>query len=581
MSIFDFLNSMGGLALFLFGMAIMGQALERRAGNKLSAILRKLTTGKMTGLCTGIIVTSIIQSSSATTVMVVGFVNSGLMTLQQSINVIMGANIGTTVTAWILSLAGINSDNFFVQFLKPTSFTPILALIGIFLYMMPSGGKKRDTGLVMLGFATLMFGMDTMAGSVAGLSDVPEFRQMFLYFSNPILGVLVGAVLTAIIQSSSASVGILQALSMTGQVTYGATIPIIMGQNIGTCVTAMLSSIGTNKNAHRAALVHLSFNVIGTIVCITLFMIVKAMFMPAILSEPTSLVGIAIAHSAFNIICTALMLPLSGLLEKLALTLIPETEDEEKNVELDERLLQAPALALEQCKAKMSDMAGMSFEALYLSLDCIFEYNPYSADRIRYLENKTDKYEDVIGTYLVKLSAVQLSKEDSSVAAEYLKLIGDFERIGDHSTNILNSAEELSKNNIPLTDAAVSDLKVLMAAVKEITENTYEAFIKSDADIAVRVEPLEQVIDYLKDSLRTRHISRLQQGDCVMEASFVWSDLITNMERVADHCSNIAGCIIDVSYHNMNMHQMLRDYRDTNENYREAYQEYRNKYALV
>lgn len=581
MSIFDFLNLIGGLALFLFGMAIMGQALERRAGNKLSAILGKLTTGKMTGLCTGLIVTSIIQSSSATTVMVVGFVNSGLMTLQQSINVIMGSNIGTTVTAWILSLAGINSDNFFVQFLKPTSFTPILALIGIFLYMMPSGGKKRDTGLVMLGFATLMFGMDTMAGSVAGLSDVPEFRQMFLYFSNPILGVLVGAVLTAIIQSSSASVGILQALSMTGQVTYGAAIPIIMGQNIGTCVTAMLSSIGTNKNAHRAALVHLSFNVIGTIVCITLFMIVKAMFMPAILSEPTSLVGIAIAHSAFNIICTALMLPLSGLLEKLVLTLIPETEDEEKNVELDERLLQAPALALEQCKAKMSDMAGMSFEALYLSLDCIFEYNPYSADRIRYLENKTDKYEDVIGTYLVKLSAVQLSKEDSSVAAEYLKLIGDFERIGDHSINILNSAEELSKNNIPLTDAAVSDLKVLMAAVKEITENTYEAFIKSDADIAVRVEPLEQVIDYLKDSLRTRHISRLQQGDCVMEAGFVWSDLITNMERVADHCSNIAGCIIDVSYHNMNMHQMLRDYRDTNENYREAYQEYRNKYALV
>ncbi len=581
MSIFDFLNLIGGLALFLFGMAIMGQALERRAGNKLSAILGKLTTGKMTGLCTGLIVTSIIQSSSATTVMVVGFVNSGLMTLQQSINVIMGSNIGTTVTAWILSLAGINSDNFFVQFLKPTSFTPILALIGIFLYMMPSGGKKRDTGLVMLGFATLMFGMDTMAGSVAGLSDVPEFRQMFLYFSNPILGVLVGAVLTAIIQSSSASVGILQALSMTGQVTYGAAIPIIMGQNIGTCVTAMLSSIGTNKNAHRAALVHLSFNVIGTIVCITLFMIVKAMFMPAILSEPTSLVGIAIAHSAFNIICTALMLPLSGLLEKLVLTLIPETEDEEKNVELDERLLQAPALALEQCKAKMSDMAGMSFEALYLSLDCIFEYNPYSADRIRYLENKTDKYEDVIGTYLVKLSAVQLSKEDSSVAAEYLKLIGDFERIGDHSINILNSAEELSKNNIPFTDAAVSDLKVLMAAVKEITENTYEAFIKSDADIAVRVEPLEQVIDYLKDSLRTRHISRLQQGDCVMEAGFVWSDLITNMERVADHCSNIAGCIIDVSYHNMNMHQMLRDYRDTNENYREAYQEYRNKYALV
>ncbi len=581
MSIFDALNLIGGLCLFLFGMNIMGQALERRAGNSLSTLLGRLTTGKFAGLFTGLMVTAVIQSSSATTVMVVGFVNSGLMSLSQSINVIMGANIGTTVTAWILSLAGLDGENVFIQLLKPTSFTPVLALIGIVLYMMPSGGKKKDTGLILLGFATLMFGMDTMSDSVSGLGDVPEFSRMFLYFSNPILGVIAGAVLTAIIQSSSASVGILQALASTGQVTFGAAIPIIMGQNIGTCITAMLSSIGTNKNAHRAALVHLSFNVIGTAVCITVFMIVKAIFMPAFLTEATSLAGIAISHSTFNLVCTALMLPLSGFLEKLVKKLIPDSDEKEEKVELDERLLQAPALALEQCKTKMLRMLGMAFEALELSAKCIFDYKQEDADRIKYLENKTDKYEDVIGTYLVKLSAKQINDEDSAVAAEYLKLIGDFERIGDHSVNILESAEELRSKRISLTAGAVRDMNVLIAALKEITEHTYNAFREEDTELAEKVEPLEQVIDDLKDSLRTRHIFRLQQGECSMEAGFVWSDLLTNMERVSDHCSNIAGCIIDVNMHNMNMHQRLRDYRDTNESYREAYKEYSAKYRIA
>ncbi|MEE1047699.1 MAG: Na/Pi cotransporter family protein [Clostridia bacterium] len=441
MDIFDVLTLIGGLCLFLFGMSVMGDALERRAGGSLKKILGKLTKNRLTGFLTGLGVTSIIQSSSATTVMVVGFVNSGIMTLNQSISVIMGANIGTTVTAWILSLGGISSDNIFMQLLKPTSFTPILALIGTAMLMFGKTSKKKDTGTILLGFATLMFGMDTMSDAVAGLADVPAFRNMFIMFKNPILGVIVGAVLTAIIQSSSASVGILQALSVTGQVSYGAAIPIIMGQNIGTCITAILSSFGTNKNAKRAAIVHLSFNIVGTFIWLTVFSVVSAIFKPALFDAPASFMGIAVAHSAFNILCTVVLLPAASLLEKLAYKLVPETSKKEVVSELDERLLATPSVALERCNALVCEMAAESVTALKKSLNMFDKFDSRVAEEIRKSESKADHYEDILGTYLVKLSEHQISDRDSSTVSKLLKAIGDFERISDHSVNILESAE--------------------------------------------------------------------------------------------------------------------------------------------
>lgn len=432
MDIFNALTMIGGLCLFLFGMNIMGQALERRAGDKLRLLLGKLTTGKIAGLLTGLGVTSVIQSSSATTVMVVGFVNSGLMTLKQAVNVIMGANIGTTVTAWILSLAGIDSGNIFIKLLKPTSFTPVLALVGIIFYMFCKSSKKKDTGMILLGFATLMFGMETMSEAVSGLGNVPAFQNLFILFRNPVLGVLAGAFLTAVIQSSSASVGILQALAVTGQVSYGAAVPIIMGQNIGTCVTAMISSVGANKNAKRAAMVHLSFNVIGTAVWLTVFCIVKAVFSPVLLNESASLFGIAAAHSAFNILCTALMLPLTDFLEKLVIKLIPDSKRQENKTELDERLLATPSIALERCHEVASDMAKTAVSALSDGLTSLYKYTPELAETIRKKEDMTDRYEDMLGTYLVHLSSKQISGQDSAEAAKLLKIIGDFERIADH-----------------------------------------------------------------------------------------------------------------------------------------------------
>ena len=425
MTVFNGLSLLGGLCLFLFGMNLMGEALERRAGTGLRTVLGKMTSGKGAGLLTGLGVTAIIQSSSATTVMVVGFVNSGLMTLRQSIHVIMGANIGTTVTAWILSLAGIDSGNVWVSLLKPSSFTPMLALVGLILYMLDKQGKKRDTGLIFLGFATLMFGMETMSGSVSGLAQIPGFRQLFLMFTNPLLGVLVGTLLTAIIQSSSASVGILQALAQTGAVSYGAAIPIIMGQNIGTCVTALLSSIGANKNARRAALVHLSFNVLGTVVWLTVFCLVKWLAAPALLNQSASLFGIAVAHSVFNILCTLLMLPMSGLLEKLVCRLIPDRRgDTEPKAELDERLLATPSLAIAQSRTVALSMADAAVTALSESLRCLTDYAAPLASSIREKESLCDHDEDILGTYLVKINATQMSQSESEEAAALLKSIG-------------------------------------------------------------------------------------------------------------------------------------------------------------
>ena len=580
MDIFNGLTLIGGLSLFLFGMNIMGQALERRAGGKLRSLLGRFTTGKAAGLLTGLVVTAVIQSSSATTVMVVGFVNSGLMTLRQAVNVIMGANVGTTVTAWILSLAGIDSGSWYIRLLKPSSFTPILAFGGIILYMFCRGEKKRDTGLILLGFATLMFGMETMSGAVSGLGELPAFQKFFIMFRNPILGVLAGAVLTALIQSSSASVGILQALAVTGQGSYGAAIPIIMGQNIGTCLTAMLSSVGANKNAKRAAMVHLSFNCIGTAVWLTAFCIARGIFHLYFLDEPASLLGIAAAHSVFNILCLLLMLPLSGALEKLVTSMVPEEKQTEEYMELDERLFAAPSIALERCHRVTGSMAELSVASLKEAMEALGALTPELADSIRLKEEKTDYYEDILSTYLVKLSALRISAADSTEAAKLLKIIGDFERISDHAVNLLRAAEEMADKDRKFTDTARGELQVLCRAVGEILELSARAFLEQDLEAAAAVEPLEQVIDRLKEEMRTRHIRRMQQGGCSITAGFVWSDLLTDLERTADHCSNIAGCMLDMAQQSLSLHEHLREFRDGSESFRRKFQEFREKYVL-
>ena len=580
MDLFQFLNLIGGLSLFLFGMNLMGQALERRAGSGMRTLLSRMTTGKAAGFLTGCGVTAVIQSSSATTVMVVGFVNSGLMTLRQAIHVIMGANVGTTVTAWILSLGGISGDSIVVQLLKPTSFTPVMALIGVVLLLFSKSSKKKDSGTILLGFAVLMFGMDAMTGAVSGLAEVPAFRELFLMFRNPLLGLLAGAVLTGIIQSSSASVGILQALAATGQVPLSAAIPIIMGQNIGTCVTALLSSVGANRNARRAAFVHLSFNIIGSTVLLTVFSLVQGLFHPAIFAGPADQFNIAIAHTAFNLLCVAMLTPASQLLEKLAMRVIPDAREPEKNARLDERLLATPPLALAQCEKQASSMAEEAVTALEEGLQAFETYTPALAEEIRRREDKTDRAEDRLGNYLIRLSAQPLSQADSEEAAKLLKVIGDFERIADHAVNLLDSAEELRDKQLAFSEAARRELSVLTAAVREVLQLALTAFTKNDLEAAFRVEPLKEVIDGLKEQLRTRHILRLQKGECQVETGFVWSDLLTSLERAADHSSNIAGCVIDADQHRLDLHQTLRAVRQESEDFRQAYRAYVEKYAL-
>ena len=580
MDIFNLLEMIGGLCLFLFGMNLMGQALERRTGSGLRTLLRKLTTNRLTGFLTGLVVTAVIQSSSATTVMVVGFVNSGLMSLTQAFNVIMGANVGTTVTAWILSLGAIDSGNVFVQLLKPSSFTPVLALIGIIFYMFCKNDKKKDTGVILLGFATLMFGMETMSGAVKGLKDVPEFQQLFLLFRNPILGVMAGAVLTAAIQSSSASVGILQALSATGQVTIGAAFPIIMGQNIGTCVTALISSGGTNKNARRAGILHLLFNIIGTLVCLALFMIIDGLLAPAILNDAANQFNIAICHTLFNVICTIILVPMGGLIEHLAIKLIPDDKKPELVEELDERLLATPPIALERCRMLCVDMANSAVEALDKSMECLKSYTPQLAQAVRELEDKTDHYEDILGSYLVKLSTQAVNENDSIEAAGLLKVIGDFERITDHAVNLVESAEELSDKELVFSDSAKNELAVICAAVSEVAGYARDAFVTGNLSIADQVEPLEEVVDDLKESLRSRHIHRLQKGQCSIEVGFVWADLLTGLERISDHSSNVAVCVLDMANHNMNQHEAVRLMHKDKDHFENAYQMYSAKYRL-
>lgn len=582
MNLFDVLNLIGGLCLFLYGMNVMGQALERRAGNKLHSVLEKLTTGKIAGFLTGLGITAVIQSSSATTVMVVGFVNSGLMTLKQAINVIIGANIGTTVTAWILSLGGIDSGNFFVQMLKPTSFTPILALVGIILTMACKSSKNKDTGVIFLGFTILMFGMDTMSVSVSGLKNVPQFQQMFLMFENPILGMLAGAVLTAIIQSSSASVGILQALSVTGQVSLGAAIPIIMGQNIGTCITAILSSFGTNKNAKRAALVHLAFNVIGTVVWLTVFMIVKQIFNPQLFGESANLFNIAVSHTIFNTLNTFLLLPMSGLLEKLAITLVPDTDKPDVTSKLDERFLATPHVALDVSCGVTIDMAKTAVKVLRDGVK-YFQSNTndsFVMSQIIEEEDTTDHYEDILGTYLVKLSSHQIGDNESTQVTKLLHIINDYERIADHGVNMVYAADQLQKQDLEISESALKELDVLVAAINEILDLSLETFVNNDIEKAKLVEPLEQVIDKLKEKMRAKHILRLQQGECSIKSGFIWADLLTDLERVADHCSNIAICVIDAADNKMNMHESIKELRTDNAEFEKNYNLYKAKYKL-
>lgn len=580
MDIFNLLSLLGGLCLFLFGMNVMGQSLERRAGNKLRTLLEKMTGSVMAGFLTGLGFTAVIQSSSATTVMVVGFVNSGIMTLRQGINVIMGANVGTTITSWLLSLGGISSDNVFVRLLKPTSFTPVLALIGIIFIMFCKDSRKKDVGTILLGFATLMFGMDAMSSSVSVLKDIPEFTNLFIMFENPILGLLAGFVLTAIIQSSSASVGILQALAATGAVTYGAAIPIIMGQNIGTCATAMISSVGANKNAKCAAVVHLLFNVIGATIQLVLLCIIKAAFAPALLGEAATMYGIAVVHTIFNVLCTAMLIPFGGQLEKLAVRLVPGDKDSQKTVELDERLLATPSLALQQSRSVATEMATISVRAMHNALLSFTEYTSELAQSVRNDEDTCDRYEDILGTYLVRLSAQKMGEPETEEATELLKSIGDFERISDHAVNVLRSAEELRDKKLTLSDNARRELETFSRAINDILDLSLRAFEKNDIALASEIEPLEQVIDKLKEQMRTRHILRMQQGNCSIEVGFVWSDMLTDLERTSDHCSNVAGCIIDTAQHNLNLHETLNLTKTKDADFKEKYERYAEIYRL-
>ena len=582
MDIIDILTLIGGLALFLFGMNVMGEALEKKAGGKLKSILSSITGNPIKGFLLGLGVTAVIQSSSATTVMVVGFVNSGMLTLRQAINVIMGANVGTTVTAWLLSLTGISGDSFFIQLLKPSSFTPVLAVIGVVFCLFLKNPKKKDTGMILLGFAVLMFGMETMSDAVSGLKDVPAFGQMLVMFSNPFFGVLAGALLTAIIQSSSASVGILQALSATGAVTYGAAIPIIMGQNIGTCVTAMLSPIGTNKNARRAAVIHLSFNVIGTVVLLSLFYILHAIIGFAFLTFPIDAAGIALVHTSFNVLCTAMLLPCGKLLAKLSFLIIPDKkgEGEEKHTLLEERLFATPTIAVEQAHLVASNMVRISVSQFEESLTLLTDYSDEGAAKVRHDEDEVDRYEDELGTYLVHLAGHDMRVEDSDRVSMMLNLIGDFERISDHAVNIVESAEELRKKGLTFSDTAWRELGVMEDAVREILSLARDAFCTQDLGKAALVEPLEQVIDRLRDLIKESHIERLQKNECSIEQGFILSDILTNLERAADHCSNIAGRLIEITKKEMDVHRYLEGIRQDSEEFRRDYQTFAAKYSL-
>lgn len=590
MDIFGVLSLIGGLAIFLYGMDLLGEGLTGASGGKLEKILEKLTSNPLKAVLLGAGVTAVIQSSSATTVMVVGFVNSGIMKLSQAVGVIMGANIGTTITSWILSLTGIESSNIFISLLKPTSFSPVLAAVGIVFLMFLKKDSLKNPGKIMIGFALLMYGMDAMSSSVAPLAEVPQFASILTAFSNPVLGMLAGMLFTAIIQSSSASVGILQALCSTGILSYATALPIIMGQNIGTCVTALLSSIGATKNGKRAAIIHLYFNVIGTVTFMIVFYALNAVIHFSFLNLTAQEFGIAVIHTTFNIVTTAYLLPLRKVLEKLAYATIKLDDDEKRIMDnrsgnefalLDDRFLEAPSLAVEHCKQVINKMADISRESLFISMSLIGGYDEEQALRVGELETRADKYEDALGTYIMKISTKNLKKEDSEMLNVMLHCIGDFERISDYACNICDSARELQQKNMQFSPKAKTELDILSSAVREEVDISFDAFKSNNKNEADKVEPLEELIDTLAVELKARHIRRLREGKCTIELGFAHSDILNNLERVADHCSNIAVDVIQSDQLEFDAHEYLdRIKNKDNQQFARDYKTYKEKYRL-
>ncbi len=588
MDIFDLLNMIGGLALFLYGMHVLGEGLAKIAGGRLEGILEKLTKNPFMAVLLGAGVTAVIQSSSATTVMVVGFVNSGIMKLNQAVGIIMGANIGTTVTSWILSLTGIQGDNLLVQLLKPTSFSPVLAMIGIILLMdKKEGSKKKNIGEILLGFSVLMFGMDAMSTAVSGLADNPSFTGLMTKFQNPLLGMAMGAILTAIIQSSSASVGILQALCATGAIHYAVALPIIMGQNIGTCVTSIISSIGANKNARRAAMVHLYFNLIGTVIFMTVFYSINAFLQFSFLEESANAAGIAVIHSLFNIGATLVLFPFSKGLVKLAELTVRDKKDEgtemqkSTNIMLDERFLEKPSFAMEVSRNQVKEMAKAAEESIRLALEVLISYDKKKAKEVTRLEKLVDQYEDALGTYLVQLSGKNLSQKDSQSFSIILHSISDFERISDHSLDIVKAAEKMKKKDLSFTKGEKRELQTLCRAVSDICDMTVESFCGNDTAVAKNVEPLEEVIDTLIKKVKKNHLKRLQKGKCGIEIGFVLEDVLIALERVSDHCSNVALELITIGDNEYNTHEFFKNFSDNEQRqFEKAYKKLLKQYPL-
>ena len=581
MNIYSICTLCGGLAFFLFGMHVMSQSLEKIAGGKLEATLKKMTSNPFKSLALGAGITIAVQSSSAMTVMLVGLVNSGIMQLEQTVGVIMGSNIGTTLTAWLLSTAGIKSDNVLISMLKPENFAPIVALIGIIMIMMSKKKKRQDIGTIMVGFAVLMFGMELMKDAVSPLAEMEGFSKLLVAFKNPLLSVLFGAVFTGVIQSSAASVGILQALSLTGTISYRMAIPIIMGQNIGTCVTALLSSIGVNKNAKRVTVVHMSFNIIGTVVCLAGFYGLDALINFSFVDKPIGVVEIAAVHSIFNIVTTLILLPFSGQLVKLAKKLIHDSKEAETSVLLDKRLIATPPLAVSQCREKTVEMAQGAKKALHEALRAMFDYSDKAVLSVEEKEQLLDEMEDQLSTFLLELSAVSLTDEDSRTVTELLHTISDFERISDHAMNMIEITQEMEQNSRSFSDSAKNDFSTLFAALTEITELTVKAFENNDTELALNVEPLEEVIDDLTAEIRDKHIDRLRKGECSPELGVYLSDLLINCERVSDHCSNIAVSIIQIAKSSMRSHVYLNELKaQRSEQFIGAYNSYCEKYRL-
>lgn len=581
MTIFNFISLFGGLALFLFGMNTMSGNLEKTAGGRLEKILKIMTDKPIKALLLGTAITATVQSSSAVTVMLVGLVNSGIMQLNQAVGVIMGSNIGTTVTAWVLSLAGIDSDNIFVSLLKPSAFSPIIAFIGILIMMVSKKSRTKDIGGICIGFAILMFGMEMMSDAMSPLAEMDGFRDMMLMFNNPILGLLAGLVITAIIQSSSATVGILQALSLTGALSYGIAIPIIMGQNIGTCVTALISSVGVSKNAKRVAAIHVYFNLIGTAVLLTGFYVADSIINFAFTDSSITPAGIAVVHSIFNILTTVLLFPFSKQLEKLARKTVKDKNATGKSAFIDDRLLNSPALAVSESRNYTVKMGQLAIDALYKSISLVEKFDGKTVEKITESEKMLDDYEDKLGTFLVKISSHDLTDSDSNTVATLLHAIGDFERIGDHAVNIAQAAQEIEDKNISFSDNAAKELRVATDAIKEILDLTEKAFAGNDISLALEVEPLEQVVDDILAEIKSRHISRLTGGECTIELGFVLSDLLTNYERVSDHCSNIAVCLIQISKSVFDAHEYLNDYKSSGgEMFTSIFDKYKQKYTL-